>query len=233
MTSPGLDDRTCAGSAVLLLLLFLLLLLLLLSPSHMHHHQHHSHHHLHPRPHHAPHSTTSSFHRPTQTPPACRPEKSKHRHSGCIGSVVVSGDGGWMCTASSDKSVRVWSMEDGACVATLTGHTNYVCQAVFTPDGASILSASNDGTAKVWGCASLVAVSTPSPPSPMLSSAELSTEARSRLATPVRATPLDHGTARATSQRAPRVWMWHALVVIAALAWAIQGWCMMIHRDGV
>jgi len=60
-----------------------------------------------------------------------------------------------------DKSVRVWSMEDGTCVATLEGHFNGgVFQAVFTPDGASILSASEDGTAKTWNCAHVMVPAT-------------------------------------------------------------------------
>ena len=65
-------------------------------------------------------------------------------------SCMVSNDGSLMCTASHDKTVRVWSMQDGACVATLAGHVNKVFEAVFTPDGTTILSASVDGTTKVW-----------------------------------------------------------------------------------
>ncbi|KAH9253602.1 hypothetical protein BASA81_008438 [Batrachochytrium salamandrivorans] len=53
-------------------------------------------------------------------------------------------------TASSDLTVRVWSVDSGACVRTLEGHTAAVSRALIMKNGHSVLSTGADGTVKTW-----------------------------------------------------------------------------------
>jgi poly(3-hydroxybutyrate) depolymerase len=46
----------------------------------------------------------------------------------------------------ADKTVRVYDPNNGAHVATLTGHTDWVYGVALNPDGATLASASADGT---------------------------------------------------------------------------------------
>lgn len=53
-------------------------------------------------------------------------------------------------TGSRDKTIKLWNVENGACLMTLTGHGNWVRALVFHPDGRYLLSASDDKSIKVW-----------------------------------------------------------------------------------
>jgi len=50
----------------------------------------------------------------------------------------------------TDKTVRVYDPGNGAHVATLSGHTDWVYGVALTADGAKLASASADGTVKLW-----------------------------------------------------------------------------------
>ena len=53
-------------------------------------------------------------------------------------------------SASVDRTLKVWDVATGKCVATLEGHSKRVkCVAVF-PDGRRVVSGSEDKTLKVW-----------------------------------------------------------------------------------
>lgn len=53
-------------------------------------------------------------------------------------------------TASTDKTVRVWDMETGACVRKFRGHTNFVNSCHPARRGPQLVcSGSDDGTVKV------------------------------------------------------------------------------------
>jgi guanine nucleotide-binding protein subunit beta-2-like 1 protein len=56
--------------------------------------------------------------------------------------VVVSG--------SSDSTVKVWSLSDFRCAATLRGHQSGVNTVTVSPDGSLCASAGRDGVAKLW-----------------------------------------------------------------------------------
>jgi WD40 repeat protein len=65
---------------------------------------------------------------------------------------VFAPDGSLIATAGSyDKTVRIWSAEDGALLRTLHGHEGQVVCVSFSPDGKKLLSASGqDKTTRVW-----------------------------------------------------------------------------------
>lgn len=53
-------------------------------------------------------------------------------------------------TASSDQTVRLWSLRDFACVRVFEGHTGGVLRVNFLPGGAQLASSAADGLVKVW-----------------------------------------------------------------------------------
>ena len=71
-------------------------------------------------------------------------------HSNWVLSAQFSPDGQNIVSASSDRTVRVWSAATGECVQTLAGHGDWVNSVQFSPDGQSIVSASFDKTVRVW-----------------------------------------------------------------------------------
>lgn len=53
-------------------------------------------------------------------------------------------------SASRDRTIKMWDLETGKELATLTGHTKAVKAVVVHPDGRRLVSASEDETLKVW-----------------------------------------------------------------------------------
>jgi platelet-activating factor acetylhydrolase IB subunit alpha len=53
-------------------------------------------------------------------------------------------------TGSRDKTIKLWNVETGVCIATLNGHDNWVRALVFHPDGKYLLSSSDDKSIKIW-----------------------------------------------------------------------------------
>ena len=54
-------------------------------------------------------------------------------------------------SASEDKTLKVWDVATGECVATLKGHSDRVNGVAISPDGRRVVSGSNDRTLKLWG----------------------------------------------------------------------------------
>jgi WD40 repeat protein len=67
-----------------------------------------------------------------------------------IKSVAWSPDGHKIVTGSRDKTLKIWDVETGKCLAILFGHTSTVRAVVWSPDGQRILSGSRDKTLKIW-----------------------------------------------------------------------------------
>jgi WD40 repeat protein len=71
-------------------------------------------------------------------------------HGKNVNGVVFSPDGRLLATASDDKSVKVWRVNDGRELRTLNGHTGTVTAVVFGPGGRWLASASEDKTVRLW-----------------------------------------------------------------------------------
>ena len=67
-----------------------------------------------------------------------------------IRTLEVSADRQRLLSASTEKTVRLWRIDTGACEATLSGHTSNVNSATWSSDGRRVLSASDDITVRLW-----------------------------------------------------------------------------------
>jgi WD40 repeat protein len=77
-------------------------------------------------------------------------------HAGDLRDLVFSADSRVLATASSDRSVRLWSMADPAAAPVLLqgGHAGAVTSVAFSPDGRQVLSGSTDGSIRLWDAGS-------------------------------------------------------------------------------
>jgi small GTP-binding protein len=71
-------------------------------------------------------------------------------HTNQIHGVAISADGRWAVSGSADKTVRVWDVEMGNCLAILEGHSEPVYGVAVTADGQRILSGSFDNNVRAW-----------------------------------------------------------------------------------
>jgi WD40 repeat protein len=64
--------------------------------------------------------------------------------------VAVTGDGRRAVTTGGDGTARVWDLDTGAELHTLTGHTYWVTAVAVIGDGRRAVTTGDDGTARVW-----------------------------------------------------------------------------------
>ncbi len=71
-------------------------------------------------------------------------------HNNSVNTIAFSPDGKYLISGSSDKTVRIWSVELQKEVITLKGHILKVNSVAFSPEGVHFVSASDDRSIKLW-----------------------------------------------------------------------------------
>jgi WD40 repeat protein len=64
--------------------------------------------------------------------------------------VSFSPDGKTLATGSYDNTIKLWDVETGQQIRTLTGHNSYVTSVSFSSDGKTLATGSGDDTIKLW-----------------------------------------------------------------------------------
>ncbi|MGJ3248688.1 MAG: NB-ARC domain-containing protein [Elainellaceae cyanobacterium] len=67
-----------------------------------------------------------------------------------VTSIAYSPDGSRLASSSMDGTVKLWDVNTGACLQTLTSTTKWVWAVAFSPYGATIASGGNDHEIKLW-----------------------------------------------------------------------------------
>jgi WD40 repeat protein len=71
-------------------------------------------------------------------------------YSWSVESIAFSPNGKFLASGSSDKTVKLWSVESQKQVTRLQGHSSLVKSVAFSPDGKLLASGSADKTVKLW-----------------------------------------------------------------------------------
>ncbi len=71
-------------------------------------------------------------------------------HTGDVNGLAFSPDGRLALSGGLDNTARLWDVQTGQELRTLTGHTAWVNEVAFSPDGRVALTGSDDGTARMW-----------------------------------------------------------------------------------
>ena len=74
-------------------------------------------------------------------------------HSNGPSSIAFSPDGRTLASGSQDNTIKLWDVETGSVLRTLSGHVRFVWSVAFSPDGRTLASGSDDKTIKLWDVA--------------------------------------------------------------------------------
>ena len=66
------------------------------------------------------------------------------RHQEVITALTITPSGDYLLSASGDKTLKIWKLDNGMELLTLEGHYNRVTGVVVTPEGRHAISASED-----------------------------------------------------------------------------------------
>ena len=68
--------------------------------------------------------------------------------------MAISPDGQTIASGSDDNTIKLWNLQTGDEIGTLTGNNQPVVGLVFSPDGNTIASGSDDEKIKLWDVSS-------------------------------------------------------------------------------
>lgn len=71
-------------------------------------------------------------------------------HTNYVWDVVMTSDGRRVLSASNDRTVKMWDVASGNCLATLTGHEAFVCSVAISSDNKYVAAGAADGAIKIW-----------------------------------------------------------------------------------
>ncbi|NEQ70424.1 MAG: hypothetical protein F6K21_34020 [Symploca sp. SIO2D2] len=71
-------------------------------------------------------------------------------HQNSVTSVSFSPNGKLLASGSWDNTIKIWDLEEGEELLTLSGHQSSVKSVSFSPDGKLLASGSWDNTTKIW-----------------------------------------------------------------------------------
>lgn len=71
-------------------------------------------------------------------------------HTQSVNAVDITPDGKFIVSASSDMTLRLWSIKKGETLRVFEGHSGEVNAIAVTPVGKSLVSGSRDNTLKLW-----------------------------------------------------------------------------------
>lgn len=71
-------------------------------------------------------------------------------HTNIINRMAWSPDGRYLASPASDKTIRIWDVQNVECTAVLEGHNEQVNCVAWSHDGQQLASGSNDGGVQLW-----------------------------------------------------------------------------------
>ncbi|MFW9265160.1 WD40 repeat domain-containing protein, partial [Nostoc sp. CALU 546] len=71
-------------------------------------------------------------------------------HKEWVRAVAIDRDGKTAVSASYDNTLKLWDLQAGKEIYTLTGNNDSVYAVAIAPDGKTAVSASSDNTLKLW-----------------------------------------------------------------------------------
>ncbi len=74
-------------------------------------------------------------------------------HGGEIQTIAWSSDGQILASGCNDSTIKLWNVNTGDRIKTLTGHSDSVKAIAFSPDDETLASSSDDTTIKLWDVA--------------------------------------------------------------------------------
>ncbi|MUG91606.1 DnaJ domain-containing protein [Scytonema sp. UIC 10036] len=71
-------------------------------------------------------------------------------HANWVLAIAISPDGQTFASGSSDNTIKIWHLNTGKVLHTLTGHRKWVRCLAFSPDSKTLASGSDDCSAMIW-----------------------------------------------------------------------------------
>ncbi|WP_293125327.1 SMI1/KNR4 family protein [Microcoleus sp. bin38.metabat.b11b12b14.051] len=71
-------------------------------------------------------------------------------HSDSVYAIAFTPDGQTLASGGADRTIKIWDLNTGQEICTLTEHTDAVVSLIASPDGKTLLSGSADNTIKIW-----------------------------------------------------------------------------------